>query len=78
MTRQEKEIIKQQQLFLKRFPGLVKFPGTDKAAFDCELCNLETSLLMMSVFTYPDFTIKCLCFKCANTEFIRLDYTNKN
>lgn len=78
MNKQEKEVLKQQKIFLDRLERIVRFPGTPLAEIDCELCGCCTKLDAFTTFMYPDYTVKALCNPCGKKEYIRLDYGNKN
>lgn len=78
MNKQEREIEKQKEIFLKRLESITRFPGTPLAEFNCELCGCCTKFYAFTAFMYPDYSIKALCNPCGKKEYIRLDYGNKN
>lgn len=73
-----KKILAEQQKTMDRLRKNTRYPGTDFAETDCELCGAAINLPEMTIFMYPEMTSKYMCNDCGRKEHLRLDYSNKN
>lgn len=69
----EEKLTKEQKIFIDRLKENCK-----NGWLHCEICNLKIPINAMSVFVYPDLTIKGMCIKCIQSEYLKHDYGNKN